>query len=983
MDLPFKTEYAKSGRSSCKGCKSSIDQGTLRLAVMIQSPKFDGKMPNWYHQTCFFLKQRPKTVDDIEKFETLRLEDQQKIKEQINTCGAIVPDKKGKKRGADTAAKKNALKDFRIEYSKSSRAVCRGCEQKIMKDEIRISKKDFDTDVGKKYGGQDMWHHLACFAKLRSELGYFESADKLPGFQGLNKDDQKDAKTQIAAIKQEDLPDVKKMKVDPEQEAKDKLFKDQNTLFYKNRDKLQDLQKKELVEFLEFAGQGIPSGTDRLLDRLADYMTFGITLPCAVCKGQLVYSREGYKCHGDLTEWTKCTNIVKEPKRAALPIPPELKQAYPFLKKYKYVPTTRVIKDFNPTNSVKKMDEVDAPPKVQREKPPLYEMEFVLINFGSNHKAELKDKIVKMGGKVVTKIQKSVMAVIASQETVDKMGSRIQEAESAQVHVVDESLVHEAPDNVGKIPDLVIKKSICNWGSDPSKRLPAEPSSSYKSLAKSRSQYTSKMPSKVKLKVVGGVAVDPDSGLEERAHVYQRGNEKYTVVLGITDVVNNRNSYYKLQLLEANKGGSYWVFRAWGRIGTTIGGTKLESFDTLHDAKKKFEEMYEEKSGNYWEHREHFVKVPGKLYPIDVDYNEDSPEEKLDIVESESNLKKPVQDLMKLIFDVKQMKNLMLEFELDMEKMPLGKLSKKQIQSAFKVLNELQHLIDGNETVEARFIDATNRFYTFIPHSFGIENPPLIKDKETVQKKLEMLDSLMELEVAYNLMKSSGSEHTVDSYYGQLKTDIDVLERTSEEFGLIEKYIQNTHAKTHSNYKLEIEDVYTVKRHGEEKRFKPFKKLPNHKLLWHGSRVTNFAGILSQGLRIAPPEAPVTGYMFGKGIYFADMVSKSANYCSTSVNQSTGLLLLCDVALGEMYERYHADYIEKLPKGKHSCLGLGRTEPDPKNSKTINGIEIPLGKGITVPGREESSLLYNEYIVYDVAQVNVKYMLKLNFKYKF
>jgi poly [ADP-ribose] polymerase len=25
-------------------------------------------------------------------------------------------------------------------------------------------------------------------------------------------------------------------------------------------------------------------------------------------------------------------------------------------------------------------------------------------------------------------------------------------------------------------------------------------------------------------------------------------------------------------------------------------------------------------------------------------------------------------------------------------------------------------------------------------------------------------------------------------------------------------------------------------------------------LLWHGSRSTNFAGILSQGLRIAPPE---------------------------------------------------------------------------------------------------------------------------------
>ena len=41
---------------------------------------------------------------------------------------------------------------------------------------------------------------------------------------------------------------------------------------------------------------------------------------------------------------------------------------------------------------------------------------------------------------------------------------------------------------------------------------------------------------------------------------------------------------------------------------------------------------------------------------------------------------------------------------------------------------------------------------------------------------------------------------------------------------------------------------------------------PNgRQLLWHGSRLTNFVGILSQGLRIAPPEAPVTGYMFGKG----------------------------------------------------------------------------------------------------------------------
>jgi poly [ADP-ribose] polymerase len=65
-------------------------------------------------------------------------------------------------------------------------------------------------------------------------------------------------------------------------------------------------------------------------------------------------------------------------------------------------------------------------------------------------------------------------------------------------------------------------------------------------------------------------------------------------------------------------------------------------------------------------------------------------------------------------------------------------------------------------------------------------------------------------------------------------------------------------------------------------------------LLWHGSRLSNFVGILSQGLRIAPPEAPVSGYLFGKGIYLADMAEKSINYCR-SHGSDTALILLIEV----------------------------------------------------------------------------------------
>ena len=42
VDLPYRAEYAKSGRAACKGCKEKIEKGELRLAVMVQvSKNFD------------------------------------------------------------------------------------------------------------------------------------------------------------------------------------------------------------------------------------------------------------------------------------------------------------------------------------------------------------------------------------------------------------------------------------------------------------------------------------------------------------------------------------------------------------------------------------------------------------------------------------------------------------------------------------------------------------------------------------------------------------------------------------------------------------------------------------------------------------------------------------------------------------------------------------------------------------------------------
>ena len=60
---------------------------------------------------------------------------------------------------------------------------------------------------------------------------------------------------------------------------------------------------------------------------------------------------------------------------------------------------------------------------------------------------------------------------------------------------------------------------------------------------------------KIKMKVKGGAVVDPDSGLEDDAHVLLESgsNEPISCVLGMVDISRGSNSFYKLQIIEHDK----------------------------------------------------------------------------------------------------------------------------------------------------------------------------------------------------------------------------------------------------------------------------------------------------------------------------------------------------------------------------------------------------------------------------------------------
>lgn len=103
---------------------------------------------------------------------------------------------------------------------------------------------------------------------------------------------------------------------------------------------------------------------------------------------------------------------------------------------------------------------------------------------------------------------------------------------------------------------------------------------------------------------------------------------------------------------------------------------------------------------------------------------------------------------------------------------------------------------------------------------------------------------------------------------------MDPIKHSSKEYKTLERYVSDTHGATHHST-VKVQHAFRVEREDETLAWNAagHDQLGDGErlLLWHGSRTTNFAGILKQGLRIAPPEAPVTGYMFGKGVYFADV----------------------------------------------------------------------------------------------------------------
>eukprot|EP01126_Amoeba_proteus_P057251 TRINITY_DN7277_c0_g1_i3.p1 TRINITY_DN7277_c0_g1~~TRINITY_DN7277_c0_g1_i3.p1 ORF type:complete len:239 (-),score=38.86 TRINITY_DN7277_c0_g1_i3:219-935(-) len=223
----------------------------------------------------------------------------------------------------------------------------------------------------------------------------------------------------------------------------------------------------------------------------------------------------------------------------------------------------------------------------------------------------------------------------------------------------------------------------------------------------------------------------------------------------------------------------------------------------------------------------------------------------------------------------------------------------------------------------------------------------------------------------------------IDVNYRKLRCEIIPLEEYRSEFKLIQDIVNNTQSNQFP-FKIELVGAFELIRDGEDERFDPWKRLPHHRLLWHGSRLSNFIGLLSRGIRIAPPEAPVTGYFLGKGAYFADMVSVSGQYTHATRDHPVALMLLAEVALGRTFQLAHGKFVSKDDldgAGFHSLKCCGTKGPDPGyDVQTSEGLIVSLGRE-TSTGVPVSELVHNEIVVYDESQIKLRYLCKVMFKF--
>ncbi|ENH66028.1 Poly [ADP-ribose] polymerase 2 [Fusarium oxysporum f. sp. cubense race 1] len=379
--------------------------------------------------------------------------------------------------------------------------------------------------------------------------------------------------------------------------------------------------------------------------------------------------------------------------------------------------------------------------------------------------------------------------------------------------------------------------------------------------------------------------------------------------------LNKPPYFYNIEVVKDPDTSEFHISTEYGRM---ISRRSLGD-GSLDDAVNNFLRTFKEKTGLAWEDRNNKA-IPNK-YAFGIG-------------------REPVQELMQLVFNKEG---------FDRAKDALGykdrleTLKKHDIERQLKTLAKDAALARKHHKNQMKA--QSDKDHGTPPGAGKIENEVL----KPFQIQVKPLQKLWDLSNAYEAMKITcnfGNE------VHQFDRQLTPLRQESKEFKTLIGYLNNYGG----NFEYKLKDIFRSN-HEEERGGGNSER----RLLWHGSRVTNYCSILSHGLQIPPPGGPL-GKMLGKGIRLADMSSVAATYCETT---SDALLLLCDAELPEENET------------------IGRTRPEEwidaeEVHRTLKGVLMPDPTLKPMTDESTEGPKYNTYICYDPTQVKLRYIFRLD-----
>ena len=185
-----------------------------------------------------------------------------------------------------------------------------------------------------------------------------------------------------------------------------------------------------------------------------------------------------------------------------------------------------------------------------------------------------------------------------------------------------------------------------------------------------------------------------------------------------------------------------------------------------------------------------------------------------------------------------------------------------------------------------------------------------------------------------------------------------------------EDYIYN-YINTTKVDKIPITAIYKITQSVNDTNFN-LNNYDNRYLFFHGTKVENVIGILSQGLKISPVQAINTGKSYGTGIYLSDNFTCSYGYCHSlfSMNLMNNLynnykskknkcfMFMAEVAVGNIGQ--NADtYVVNMSMNFNDYFV---TKEGYRIFKNVNRINY--GSGIIV--------------AHDETNVRIKYLIEIN-----